>query len=181
MYPLDFAKHPAGAFEFVARELAPPSCFDHVFMTLPHKPNASLVHSMMPQQNLFRIALAWSARSCRGTCRCSDDLFRRAAAAAAAAAATAASHAAASAATAADDDEVIETFLDNRHLPYASVGDSLPFHSVNDELDTRHTPCFAAIPQSTMLRRPVFTVRNCNRVASQCQTMPALRCAASAV
>ncbi len=195
-YPLNFARDLLGAFEVVARELAPPSCFEHVFMTLPHKPKASLVHNMKAEHHIaFTTALTWTFRSCHGTCRCCDELFRGAGDSGDHARVfdgahaiewkydsagdliefmndgmlqtisesalariksgiydvvtrrqmlmpllrTSAAAAAAAAAATDDDDEVIEVFLDNRQLPYASVGDSLPFHPGNDELDTKHS------------------------------------------
>ena len=72
-YPLDFVRHLPDSIEIISPELAPASCFEHAFMTLPHKPSALLVHNMMREDHLnFINGSAWSLRSCVGTCMCND-------------------------------------------------------------------------------------------------------------
>jgi hypothetical protein len=70
-YPLDFVREFKDTFEFLSPELAPASCSEHVFMTLPHKPKSLFIHNMMREDHLnFMNSSAWSMRSCVGTCKC---------------------------------------------------------------------------------------------------------------
>jgi len=72
-YPLDFVRDLPDSFEIISPELAPASCFENMFMTLPHKPESTLVHNMMREDHFnFINGSAWSLRSCVGTCRCDD-------------------------------------------------------------------------------------------------------------
>jgi hypothetical protein len=70
-YPLEFMRDLPGAYEVVPPQSAPASCAQYVFMTIPHKPTAALVHNMMPEDHgAFANGSAWRVRSCAGVCNC---------------------------------------------------------------------------------------------------------------
>jgi hypothetical protein len=174
-YPIDFSRDLKDAFEIVPAELAPPSCFEHVFMTLPHRPRAAPVHNLMHQEHsAFVSGMAWTMRSCQGTCECDDKLASDSGTVAGAhewkyndagdviefldqkmfqqlpaavrsrigssiyeitsnrQALVPLIHSS-SANAARDDDAIIETFMDNAHLPYASATNIPSSHLSNDE------------------------------------------------